>query len=713
MRIATFLSLAFCGCVLNLNIDRAALLACVDGVCPDGWTCEPGKQLCVQSQNLLGDSDLDSIADAFDTCQGGDDRLDTDADGVPNECDTCAVGDDALDADTDGVPDACDACAGSDDKADVDRDGTPDACDSCAAGSDALDADDDGKANACDPCPGGDEAQDADGDTVADACDACANADDRNDVDLDGVPDACDVCPDASDLADKDGDGHPDACDLCPTLPNGMAAASDPIEAMDLVATDSNCDGVDGERARVVFVSVFGTPSGDGSLAAPLDAIQTGVDLAAATLVDSDPTNDKPQVFVSSGGYLGGPLAIPSGIAVYGSFSSTFKRRAAAFASVFVSSGRVGARIMGTTSPVTIDGLTIQTAPASGTDRSAIVVVVSTVAPVMLRSLLLRPGAGRDGVDATVGAGGKNGGPATPSNPRGGGFGGPAAPYSSSDPAYCHESPGGFGAAGAPQSGAPTPGAGGQGSGSSGGSGGAPAACVSTPAPPAPGATAPGQSGAHPSPLGVMTALDAQQRGALLAADDWSAGPGLSGKDGVPGSGGGGGGDTFGATFGATLEGFSGSSGGGGGCGGKPGGTGGGAGGSIGVLALGSPQLTIETTIIQTSNGGNGGRGGDGGLGGAGGPGGAATSADCQMGGRGGAGSAGGRGGGSQGGAGGMSIGMICWNGALPCTEAAVPSRGNVFTLGQAGGGGSGGSNGVNLAPSGPSGLSQATLTLP
>ncbi|MEZ4407607.1 MAG: hypothetical protein R3A52_14180 [Polyangiales bacterium] len=87
------------------------------------------------------------------------------------------------------------------------------------------------------------------------------------------------------------------------------AAASD---APDLTFTDSNCDGVDGDAARAVFVSPRGDDTGDGTRAMPLRSLANAIALAATA------TPPRP-VYAALGTYEGS-IALVSGVSIYGGY---------------------------------------------------------------------------------------------------------------------------------------------------------------------------------------------------------------------------------------------------------------------------------------------------------------------------------------------------------------------------------------------------------
>lgn len=73
---------------------------------------------------------------------------------------------------------------------------------------------------------------------------------------------------------------------------------------------DSNCDGIDGDLARAVFVSPDGTDGADGALTTPLRSIDEAIELATST---------QREVYVCNGTFIE-PVTITTPVAVYGGY---------------------------------------------------------------------------------------------------------------------------------------------------------------------------------------------------------------------------------------------------------------------------------------------------------------------------------------------------------------------------------------------------------
>ncbi len=180
--------------------------------------------------------------------------------------------------------------------------------------------------------------------------------------------------------------------------------------------------------------------------------------------------------------------------------------------------------------------------------------------------------------------------------------------------------------------------------------------------------------------------------GWLGGGNYWKGWPGGNGSLGNNGGGGGGGGGSGGCDAGTDSRGAGGGGGGPGGCRAPDYGDGGlGGGGSIGVMAY-ETAMTFDSVIFSRGVGGRGGNGGSGGTGGSGsgGASGGNQAGGSPSGGSGGSGARGGHSGAGGGGAGGASFGILRIGGSLSSSNVT-------FNPGGSGGnGGSGGTGGVS-----------------
>ena len=476
-------------------------------------------------------------------------------------------------------------------------------------------------------------------------------------------------------------------------------------DAPELTFADSNCDGIDGDAANAIFVSLTGNDANPGNRALPKRTLNTAIG-AAASLVP------KRAVYASMGVYNEAVVMQP-GVSLYGGYDAASGwSRALTNTTIIASGSAVGVLAQNISLTVELQLFTITSANASGTEangdgRSSIGVhIINSAAGVTVHACTITVGtgtAGSSGPSGATGTAGGAGGAASGTTQGGGGFSPCAAPGGAGGPGVGWSSGGLAGTAGTQ---APAGGAAGN-----AGSGGAVGVCNSTSSAdgsPAPPVTAGGSSGNVGANGIAGSALGTVSAGLYLPAS------GLSGSPGAPGGGAGGGGSGGSSANGTNFfctncSGINSGGGGGGGagaCGGSPGTPGRGGGGSFAILVANS-TATVTNTTMRSSNAGLGGAGGAGGFGGNGAAGGAGAGGgnrnnSCSNrsaggGANGAQGGAGGRGGGGAGGAGGPCI-CLGFNGAAPT------NTGNTCITGTPGSGGLGGTNGIQNAASGPPG---------
>ncbi|MCL4226235.1 MAG: hypothetical protein KJZ91_17360 [Myxococcales bacterium] len=474
---------------------------------------------------------------------------------------------------------------------------------------------------------------------------------------------------------------------------------------------DANCDGIDGDVTRGIFVAGGGANTATCGLTAqtPCQTISHGIVRAAQAA--------RTEVFVQTGTY-NEVVVLLNGIDVWGGYSFSWQRGPYSNPAHRVTitggldSGTGGAseyltvRAHNLIVPVTIGDVVLNGPNASGTvdgnGRSSYVVHVNQ-ATVRLERVQLVAGSGAAGA---AGDNGLNAATVTAQSHMHGAVGGDGDEYVTA----CDDSTrGGGGARGtntcsaSPSSRDMDGGAGGRGGtmdtncsilnlnynaragdagshadyrngsfgqGGGGGSGGE--SC---------GATGNGGPGEVANGAGGT-----RQSGGTIATGYWYGRPGNPGGTGENGGGGGGGGGAGGCDQGTDSYGGGGGGGGAGGCAARGGGGGGGGGGgSFGVVAVGNSTVTLDVCQITRGAGGaggaggSGGRGQDGGLGRSGGahPGGA-------MPGVGGGGGHGGHGGGGAGGQGGRSVGLL-WTAGSSVDHNCTINAGSPGAAGPAG----------------------------
>ncbi len=474
----------------------------------------------------------------------------------------------------------------------------------------------------------------------------------------------------------------PTYVDLDNNPSNGCECRSTDPDPPDDSFADTNCDGIDGDASRAIFVATSGNDSNPGTRTSPLRTVQAGIDAAASRRFG---------VYIAGGTYPGS-ITLSPGVSLYGGYNATTWSRSAS--TVTTIQGDSPTAVFGRVNEaLELQRLTITSVNATTAGQSSYGVrIAGSGAQVTLRRCTVRPGRGADGSPGTggsVGAGGGNASGRTGGSSSCGATGGT----------------GGAGVSGVRDGNPGTEGGTAQG-GAGGGGGSAGGGCgnsregANAPNSAAPGRPGPGgASGTAAGAVGTVSSSD----GTYVP----TAGGG--GATGQPGGGGGGGGAGGGD---AEYTGFfnctnrtsgNGGGGGGGGCGGTGGAGGQSAGGSFAVMAHAS-VVRLENCVLAAGAGGVGGRGGNGGGGGGFGAGGTHTDGASVAGdgadGR--PGATGGTGGGGAGGAGGPSV-CVYYVGTAPTQTGVTCTRGG------GGAGGAGGSGGSGTAPGGPTGISVDT----
>jgi hypothetical protein len=412
------------------------------------------------------------------------------------------------------------------------------------------------------------------------------------------------------------------------------------------------------DPANQYWVRPDGDDANPGTRAQPFASVQAAINAAHGAGRGGD-------VYVAAGTYAGS-VELRPGVSVYGGFDPvSWLRDIAAHRPTIQGGPRAVAGQM--SSGLTLEGLRIVAADATGQGGSSIALHLNSSSNVRVRDNVLEAGAGMAGQNGSNGAAGINGtdgsrgsnhGLCIPTNYGGAGGG-----------QYVAGGRGGNGGLFGGMDGE-------SGSGPVAGSGGAGGSTSND-----------GTRGSHAYPRGLQGGQGlAGLAFGFISSSGYSVASGGNGLVGGNGSGGGGGG----GGGGNSVEcGAGGGGGGGGGQGGHPGTRGLGGGGSFGIILSGTTSAEIVGNSITTGVGGAGGRGGTGGWGGDGGYWGAGGDGACNWlgvckgaGGGGGVGTSGGMGGHGGGGGGGPSIGIA------EAANASATLTGNTITIGEAGAGG-------------------------
>ena len=456
---------------------------------------------------------------------------------------------------------------------------------------------------------------------------------------------------------DDDGDGYQNAQDCAPGDPavNPGAADNPDVPAM----RDTNCDGIDGNQARAIFVSPVGDDASPGSRTQPKRTFTNAVNTAAAQ--DKD-------VYATSGSYAE-TLSVADGVDVYGGYGVNWSRALSSQTRLTGPPGagrRDGGLAVNLTETTRLQLLTFEPGDASFGQSSYGLRVVNGGDLVVERVTVIA-GNGSDGAAGSDGGQGANGGKGDDGGP------GNTQGQPGTSAAGRVGGTGGFGGIFGDPGDNGTPGTlpppAGTGAGGPGGNDG------------------PGSAGENGDGAVVNGTNGSGGFGGTVVGDEWRSTSGGNGGTGNPGNGGGGGGGGGADPDDDGPQGWAGGGGGGGGSGGGGGGGAAGGGGSFGILLVNSPGVVIRDSTITAMDGGDGGFGGDRGIPGAGGPRGLGEDpfGDGHNGGNGGVGGAGSFGGWGGGGAGGPSFAVFRFN--SPTTMS-----GNTLQFGSGGaGGGSGG----------------------
>jgi hypothetical protein len=475
---------------------------------------------------------------------------------------------------------------------------------------------------------------------------------------------------------DRDGDGY--AVRDC--RPTDKAAHPGAADAPDLSFSDTNCDGIDGDKKRAIFVSPTGDDGNAGTIGSPVRTLEAGLSRALASPADDD-------LYVAAGSYSEtGTLHLVDGSGVYGGYSASDWTRTTAPATV---SGATTAVMASAVTGVDLQLVDITSADATAPGGSSTALTVVAGSDVRLEQTTLRAGAGADGTSGSAGYAGMAGST--------GGTGGSGLCddfwYVAGGTAGAGARPGGVGGRGGEGSSGWVGGSGGGGTpGGAGGTSGDPGR--------------PGQDGS--SGAAGERGADGLSRLGVFGPSGYSSVAGSSGVVGTPGNGGGGGGGGGGQS-GLFVVSGTGNGGGGGGGGGFPGGAGsGGLGGGASIAAyVRDAELTLAASTLLADAGGDGGTGGFGGSGGAGGYGGypgTSCTTEVGRGGFGGRGGRGGDGGHGAGGSGGPSIGIAHHNSTVSSDAVTTVSHAS---------GGVGGSSPAGGASNGTPGTATDRYAIP
>lgn len=453
--------------------------------------------------------------------------------------------------------------------------------------------------------------------------------------------------------------------------------------------TDNNCDGIDGDVQKAVFVAKTGNDGNAGTMGSPFRTISKGLNVASTTsgitqVLVAEGSYEE-QLFLVNGTHLAGGYETTTGWArSVNAITRSFWRQAMSRRIVAMSGTNI-------TSPSSVSQMTVEAEGTTASSTSTYGIYCQGCTGLTLTDNIFIAGDAGDGDDGVNGTGG-----ATNSSVAGRGQTGGAGSCNGSGNrqggaagvSVCSRNGGRGGNGGSEGDNSGVAGSSGF-IGTPGGGRGVEDNCDHRDG----GNGSSGSDGGNGSNGGAGS-------GGALQSGYWVARDGSNGSNGSSGNGGGGGGGGSGqgGTFCDNGAGNGGGGGGAGGCGGNSGGRGTAGGSSFAAFLYQSTGITLESNSMRAGNAGAGGRGGNGGngsLGISGGSGGTTCLGEVGRGGNGGGGGDGGDGGHGGGGAGGNSYGI--WR---ESTTVGMPGS-NVLTFGQSGAGGTSAGNSGSTGASG------------
>ena len=153
--------------------------------------------------------------------------------------------------------------------------------------------------------------------------------------------------------------------------------------------SDTNCDGIDGDKSAAIFVAITGNDSTDGSMAHPVATITHGIELAIASSKD---------VYVCKGNYAENTIQLAShAVRVYGGYDCTANWVRNAESKAHLNSlATTAVSIKGVSGAVVFDSINVKSANATTASDGSIAVFVSNSNDVTLRQAAFQAGSGAD-----------------------------------------------------------------------------------------------------------------------------------------------------------------------------------------------------------------------------------------------------------------------------------------------------------------------------
>ncbi len=254
--------------------------------------------------------------------------------------------------------------------------------------------------------------------TVTGVLSACGSSgDDGAPVDAaggaDGDPNQGDAgSADAAHLSDAAAGGEEGSSDVEPQECNPTSNTDEPDDEF----TDANCDGIDGDTERAIFVSPDGFDSDDGSIKKPVQSIGQAVLLAK---------DEGLAVYVCNGTYREN-VVIDAPVSVYGGYDCARAWKRTKDVAILQAGAGLPLLVKGVDGKVHLERLAFRAPDAVGRGKSSQAAAIVGSSDVSLSQVELRAGRG------TAGVSGASGADASTSPPRA------SAPGASTITSYCY-----------------------------------------------------------------------------------------------------------------------------------------------------------------------------------------------------------------------------------------------------------------------------------
>nr|MBK7065608.1 hypothetical protein [Deltaproteobacteria bacterium] len=195
--------------------------------------------------------------------------------------------------------------------------------------------------------------------------------------------------------------------DLDRMAANGCECNAMEADAPDLMFRDTNCDGIDGDAGRAVFVSPRGDDANPGTMAMPKRTLPAAITAASA----GAPARP---VYAAAGLYLGS-VQLSSGVSVYGGYDDTMGWARARSNATVIQGDATAVLAQNLTVSTELQLVTVQSAAATAPGESSYGVrALNSLLTLRGCTIVSGSGAngalGADGADGAIGRNGTSGG---------------------------------------------------------------------------------------------------------------------------------------------------------------------------------------------------------------------------------------------------------------------------------------------------------------